>query len=124
MNRKIIGITDEVMQLLLEYDWPGNVRELENVIEYAVNMEPTNLITLDSIPRRVKDRINDFVKPKEHDLRSQLDNAEEEILRKYYEKTKTGELTIKEAANLLGISRSTFYRKLSKTTKQPNGQLR
>ncbi len=121
LNRNITGIADEVMQLLREYDWPGNVRELENVIEYAVNMELTKTITLDSIPRRVRNAVRDGNKPKEDDLRSQLDNVEEDLLRKYYEKTKTGELTKKEAADLLGISRSTFYRKLSKITKQSNG---
>ncbi len=30
------GISDEAMNMLVEYDWPGNIRELKNTIEYAV----------------------------------------------------------------------------------------
>ena len=35
-NKAIEGISDEAMDLLLQYDWPGNVRELENYTERAV----------------------------------------------------------------------------------------
>jgi two-component system NtrC family response regulator len=35
------SISDEVIQLLIEYDWPGNVRELVNTLESAVALEPT-----------------------------------------------------------------------------------
>jgi len=36
VQKKISGISDEVTQMLMEYDWPGNVRELEHAIERAV----------------------------------------------------------------------------------------
>jgi DNA-binding NtrC family response regulator len=35
-NKNIEGISDEAMELLIQYQWPGNVRELENYIERAV----------------------------------------------------------------------------------------
>ncbi|TXT43026.1 MAG: Fis family two component sigma-54 specific transcriptional regulator [Spirochaetes bacterium] len=35
LGRKILGMSEEAMQLLLGYEFPGNVRELENVIERA-----------------------------------------------------------------------------------------
>ena len=35
-NKNIEGISDEAMDLLMQYEWPGNVRELENYIERAV----------------------------------------------------------------------------------------
>ena len=35
-NRPQPTITEESLQLLMNYDWPGNVRELENTIERAV----------------------------------------------------------------------------------------
>ncbi len=38
-GREVMKITDEAMEVLLDYDWPGNVRELENVIGRAmINM--------------------------------------------------------------------------------------
>ncbi|MED3645787.1 sigma-54-dependent Fis family transcriptional regulator [Halalkalibacterium halodurans] len=35
---EVKGLSDEVTQLLLQYDWPGNVRELEHIIEGAMNL--------------------------------------------------------------------------------------
>ncbi len=35
-NKNIEGISDEAMELLMQYEWPGNVRELENYTERAV----------------------------------------------------------------------------------------
>ena len=35
-NKNIESISDEAMDLLMQYEWPGNVRELENYIERAV----------------------------------------------------------------------------------------
>ena len=34
-GKKIEGVTDEVMNILMDYSFPGNVRELENIIEHA-----------------------------------------------------------------------------------------
>jgi transcriptional regulator with GAF, ATPase, and Fis domain len=48
-QRRIKGIAKETLTLLLEYDWPGNVRELENVIERAVLVEESEIITPKSI---------------------------------------------------------------------------
>ena len=38
MNKDVIGVTDEVLDLFYQYSWPGNVRELKNVIEGAFNV--------------------------------------------------------------------------------------
>jgi len=35
-NKRITGITDKLMALLMSYDWPGNIRELKNLIERGV----------------------------------------------------------------------------------------
>lgn len=41
----------DAVTVLTSYSWPGNIRELENVMERAVAMEPSSLITLSSLPR-------------------------------------------------------------------------
>ena len=38
MNNKIVGITEDAMERLVNYNWPGNIRELANVIERAMNL--------------------------------------------------------------------------------------
>ncbi len=35
-NKRISGISEKAMKMLLDYHWPGNVRELENFVERAV----------------------------------------------------------------------------------------
>lgn len=41
LGQKQRTISDEVVNILLQYDWPGNVRELVNTLESAVALEPT-----------------------------------------------------------------------------------
>lgn len=35
-NKKILGVTDQAMRMLMSYSWPGNIRELENMMERGV----------------------------------------------------------------------------------------
>lgn len=44
-HKKIVNITDEAMDKLMQYPWPGNVRELENTIERIVLMGDENGIS-------------------------------------------------------------------------------
>ncbi|HSB13386.1 MAG TPA: sigma 54-interacting transcriptional regulator [Bryobacteraceae bacterium] len=52
-RRRIAGISDEALSLLMSYQWPGNVRELENAIERAVVLGSTEIIQPDDLPDRV-----------------------------------------------------------------------
>lgn len=55
MNKRIAKISDEVVELLTQYDWPGNVRELENVIERAVALEPSQVILPERLPEKIQE---------------------------------------------------------------------
>ncbi len=50
-NNKVKGFTREAMEILRNYSFPGNVRELENIIERAIILEKSQLITPDSLPQ-------------------------------------------------------------------------
>ncbi len=50
LDKKITGISEEAVKYLMRYDFPGNVRELENIIERAIALEHTNVITVDALP--------------------------------------------------------------------------
>jgi Nif-specific regulatory protein len=36
MNKDVVGLSDDALNILYRYDWPGNVRELKNVIEKSM----------------------------------------------------------------------------------------
>ena len=49
-EKEILGVTDDVMEILVSYDWPGNIRELENLIERAVVLTKSKLISRKNLP--------------------------------------------------------------------------
>jgi two-component system response regulator PilR (NtrC family) len=50
LNRRIVRISEEAMEVLKGYDYPGNVRELENILERAVALEGSSVILPESLP--------------------------------------------------------------------------
>jgi two-component system response regulator PilR (NtrC family) len=115
LGKVIRGVSREAMDLLLHYPYDGNVRELENIIERAVTLEGTDMITVESLPYHMQkgnDLVqwaNDFEIP-EAGIR--LDEIVENLERNLITKAlrRTGGVR-KEAAKVLGISfRSMRYR--------------
>lgn len=47
-GRQIDGVTRDTMDRLTHYQWPGTIRELQNIIERAVVMAQSSLLTLDA----------------------------------------------------------------------------
>jgi transcriptional regulator with PAS, ATPase and Fis domain len=131
-------LTAEAMEALLSYDWPGNVRELENCIQHMVAVSEDPLLHIGDLP----DSLQDYLIEKksqylisatvsgrpsveiaktgtasptemlqERDFRTVIPLAELErrAIINALEYTK-GDRAV--AAHLLGIARTTLYRKL------------
>jgi len=101
-GKRVDGISDEAMAVLLDYAWPGNVRELRNALEYAVIHMHRSVVEPDDLPPELLE-----IMP----LADQEDpgSAEEDRLQAALRRAR-GNRT--RAAALLGISRATLYRRL------------
>lgn len=114
MGKNINDISPDTVDALISYSWPGNLRELENSIEYAVNVETTNNITLGSLPNRIKAGIEAAVLEKENprkinDTIRDVELNEITTAINIFGWTTAGK---QEAADHLGISLATLYRRL------------
>jgi transcriptional regulator with PAS, ATPase and Fis domain len=111
LNKKIKGFEEDTLALLKRYNWPGNVRELENALEYAVSFEKGTHITMDSIQPRILQAALPALMPAPN-LKCSVGEAEKEVICR--ELAKTGYTTAGKrlAAQNLGISESTLYRRL------------
>jgi len=52
-RRPFIGLTDEALEVLKNYDWPGNVRELRNLIDSMLVLSPGSKIKATDIPEHI-----------------------------------------------------------------------
>ncbi|MFP4081468.1 MAG: sigma-54-dependent transcriptional regulator [Candidatus Aminicenantes bacterium] len=107
-NKEIIGISDDVMEILEGYHWPGNIRELENLVERAVVLTKSKIITRTSLPPFL---VGSHEKERPSEIQNEL-NLKEQI-QSYQKKAITEALTKakgvqKKAAHLLGIKPTTL----------------
>ena len=109
LNKKIKGFTADAESTLLSCRWKGNVRELANVVEYAINMEPSAYITTNSLPFKICEKAQD---PVQSAPVSTLHLAEKELIRNVLSEFGASVSAKRRAAETLGISLSTLYRKL------------
>ena len=106
-----VSISPEAEDFLLNYDWPGNVRELSNVLERAVHYAERERVELSDLPRclfQKDDRPRSIVP---ESLRRVQHSAEKEALQRALEAAGFNKV---RAAQMLGIHRSLFYKKLKK----------
>lgn len=107
LKKRVNGITPQALRSLQNYKWPGNVRELENVLERGVIVTKNNLLDLKDFPESViRGRVKLSSSPIE--LQSLVEIEREAIIN-----TLSKVSCIAEAAKILGISRSTLYRKMN-----------
>jgi len=109
-GKKIRGLSQQSVDLLVDYPWPGNVRQLENAIEHAFIHCTGELIQPRHLPEEFQHPPSAIVKNLSAEKRP-LQALEKELILTALEKTSFRRL---EAAKLLGISRSSLWRKMKK----------
>lgn len=106
-ERDVVGVSDEVMALLMNHDFPGNARELENIVEHAFVLCRGSVIELQHLPPElVRGRgAAEMTSVPGMTLRSLECLHIEDALRRHLGNRKA-------AAKELGIHPSTLYRKM------------
>jgi two-component system, NtrC family, response regulator HydG len=108
--------TRGALERLVDYGWPGNVRELENVIERAVVLSRSEQLTEQDLPDVIARAQTQVPSTLSFEIGTTLDEIELRVIKETLRHTK-GDKSV--AAQLLGISTRTIYRKLDGIAEPP-----
>lgn len=112
-NKKIAyQIRSDVIPLLQSYAWPGNVRELKHAAESACAFCPDTMLSPEDFPPEIHKQTVTKSKTEPYLAQSSPDEPDEAVkIREALEKTRWHK---SRTAQMLGMARSTLYRKISK----------
>lgn len=106
LKRKVLGVDNETMKVLMNYKWKGEVRELENVIERAVLLCEDSYITLKDLPPHAAMGV---AMEYADDLKTSVRNFEKQHILAILKRVDNDK---NRCAELLGIGLSSLYRKI------------
>ncbi len=104
LGRSVQTISPDAARALRGSQWPGNVRELRNVIERAMILASGDTLEVEHLPENLVKEA-----PATSDGLESLSEVEARHIRKVLSRR---DLTVQQAASVLGISRSTLYLKM------------
>ncbi len=110
-GKRLEGITEEAMAILLGHSFPGNVRELQNVIEYAVVLCHSDRVQASCLPAYLRDAGSNPGGPVAKSPTNPLGEAEAEMILRTL---RQHEGHRGKTAAALGIDKSTLWRKIKK----------
>src|ERR1700686_2671947 len=105
--RPIHSISEDAMRRIMAYDWPGNIRELENAIERDVALGSGPILHVGDLPSNLQ--YTSTEKLPEGDELGPLEILEKRAIFRALRETAGDKLA---AARMLGIGKTTLYRKL------------
>jgi DNA-binding NtrC family response regulator len=116
-NGKMRTISEDAIARMMAYDWPGNVRELENAIERAIALGSGPILHAGDLPTNLQYGTGDRLP--QNDEMLPLDELERRAILRALREAGGDKLA---AARMLGIGKTTLYRKLKQydTQSQPN----
>ena len=123
-GKHVKGFDEAAMQMLQRYAWPGNVRELVNVVERSVVLSKTDTITAADLPEplwREQSVATVFeTRAGSGSLKTALTAPERQLI---LEALEANGWNRQNTAKLLGINRTTLYKKMKKYEIQFEQQL-
>jgi two-component system, NtrC family, response regulator HydG len=119
-RKQVRDLDEQTQRLLMNYDYPGNVRELETIVAHAVIMADGDTITAADLPEQVQFGNTPRLRLT-HDVASTVLTLDELEARHIEETLVSLQGNQTRAAKLLGISRSTLWRKMKEYGIAPQG---
>jgi len=113
-GKKIYELPPQLKKWMVNYNWPGNVRELENFIERIIILSDNGKIydeAIEDITKEADERLSLDSVNKESQLLvnlSTLEDMEKQLIKEVEKKTGKSK---SEIAKILGISRTTLWKK-------------
>jgi len=115
LGAQVKGVSEQALALLTRYSWPGNVRELENLLERAANLACFNgegILDIQHFPSlNHLDALSAKRKASDYNLNQAIEELEKEMIINALSATENNKA---RAAQLMGLNKSVFYRKLKK----------
>jgi DNA-binding NtrC family response regulator len=103
-------LSDQVLHRFLDYPWPGNVRELENAILHMLALSSDSVLRVENLPTNLRHGPSaQGLPPLGWETPLPLAEVERRHILEVVEHTR-GDLTT--AAHILGVGKTTLYRKL------------
>ncbi len=110
MRRDAASLSREVTDILKNHDFPGNVRELENIIERGLVLTSGNSIEVRHLPDHLRHGRSEPLDASHDDLPT-LEESEIKLIKRVLDETSGNK---KLASSILGIDRSSLWRKIKK----------
>src|SRR5262249_20738700 len=114
-GKDVTGFNESALQMLQHYHWPGNVRELLNVVERAIVLTKRPVIGAEDLPEALRRGVSlpEALQARVGgaNLKAALANPERQIILDALENNGWNR---QDTAEMLGINRTTLYKKMKK----------
>jgi arginine utilization regulatory protein len=119
LDKCVVGVTEECMELMLRYNWPGNIRELKYTIESIMNFTDEDRISVDDLPLHIRQyKTSEIIQEEIQQghielppLKKAISQYEKKLVIKALERSNGN---CAEAARLLKVPRQTLHNKIKK----------
>ena len=122
LNRRVVRVSPDAMEIFVNYPWPGNVRELENIMERMVTFCDDDVLKAIIIPDDIKSRAREVEEENRQTkklITQTYKDAKSQVIEDFTKEYIEGMLQecegkITKASNRSGMDRGCFYRLMKK----------
>ena len=112
-QKRITGVSPEVMDIFMRYHWPGNIRELKSALEYTFLVAESGLVEVQHLPSQLQSALKTETAPQSVSADSSSAVGPEEKAQ-LIEALRKADGNQSRAAGILGVHRMTVFNRMRK----------